>query len=199
MSHFRTRWLALVGAMLLVALSASSAFGAHPSHAENRGNAVSSFVHDLLFGTDEEPEQEEEADEEGDDEGEEENLDEEEQSEEGEEDSEFANHGQCVREVAWSLEVGGLNDNHGGAVSEAARFTCWEPAEDGEGEGEEGEEGETESLESDGSDDSAGPGRSAQAHANAPGKNKPEASGNDVGSGNGNAGGNGRGNGRGSH
>jgi len=182
MSHFRTRWLALVGAMLLVALSASSAFGAHPSHAENRGNAVSSFVHELLFGTDEEPEQEEEGDEEG-EEGEEENLEEEEQSEEGEEDSEFANHGQCVREVAMSLEVGGLNENHGGAVSEAARFTCWEPAEDGEG-----EEGETESLESDDpddSDDSAGPGRSAQAHANAPGKNKSEARGNGVGRGNG--------------
>jgi hypothetical protein len=195
MSQFRTRWLALVGAMLLVALSASSAFGAHPSHAENRGNAVSSFVHDLLFGTDEEPEQEEEGDEEeGDEEeGDEEEGDEEEgDEEEGDEDSEFANHGQCVREVAMSLEVGGLNENHGGAVSEAARFTCWEPAEDGEGEegeeGEGGEEGESESLES---DDSAGPGRSAQAHANAPGKNKSEsgARGHGVG----------RGHGRGSH
>ena len=112
MSHFRTRWLALVGAMLLVALSASSAFGAHPSHPDNRGNAVSSFVHDLLFGTDEEPEQSEEGEEEGQEgeEGEEENLEEDEQSEEGEEDSEFANHGQCVREVATSLEVGGLNE-----------------------------------------------------------------------------------------
>jgi hypothetical protein len=33
-------------------------------------------------------------------------------------------HGACVSEVAQSDAVGGKNDNHGGAVSEAARFTC---------------------------------------------------------------------------
>jgi hypothetical protein len=176
MSRFRTRWLALVGAMLLIALSASSAFGAHPSHSDNRGNAVSSFVHSLLFGTDEEPEEQEE---EGENEDEDENLDEDEQSEEVEEESEFRNHGHCVREVAWSLEVGGLNENHGGAVSEAARVTCWETDEEGdEGEAEEGVEGETESVETDDADASAGPGKSGQAHDRAPGKNKAEALGN---------------------
>jgi hypothetical protein len=172
MSRFRTRWLALVGAMLLIALSASSAFGAHPSHSDNRGNSVSAFVHSLLFGTDEEPEDQEEEDEE-------ENLDEEEQSDELEEESESSNHGHCVREVAWSLEVGGLNENHGGAVSEAARVTCGETDEQGDdGESEDVVEGETESVETDDAEASAGPGKSAQAHDRAPGKNKSEARGN---------------------
>jgi hypothetical protein len=33
-------------------------------------------------------------------------------------------HGACVAAVAESDAVGGKNENHGGAVSEAARFTC---------------------------------------------------------------------------
>lgn len=165
MSRFRTRWLALVGAMLLIALSASSAFGAHPSHSDNRGSAVSSFVHSLLFGADEDPEDQEEEGEEG---------EQDEQSEELDEESEYRNHGHCVREVAWSLEVGGLNENHGGAVSEAARVTCWETDEDTEGE----TEAETESVQADDADASAGPGRSGQAHDRAPGKNKAQAKSN---------------------
>jgi hypothetical protein len=39
------------------------------------------------------------------------------------------NHGQCVRAVAGSEDTGGTQDNHGGAVSEAARVTCWETDE----------------------------------------------------------------------
>lgn len=188
MSRFRTRWLALVGAMLLIALSASSAFGAHPSHSDNRGNAVSSFVHSLVFGTDEDPEEQEEEGEEGEEEPDE--LEEDEESEELVEESEYRNHGHCVREVAWSLEVGGLNDNHGGAVSEAARVTCWETDEETEGEGEtEGEtEAATESVQADEADTSAGPGKSGQAHDRAPGKNKSEGKSN-----NGRGHGNGRG------
>jgi len=37
-------------------------------------------------------------------------------------------HGECVSEVAHSDQTGGDNDNHGGAVSLAARETCQEPA-----------------------------------------------------------------------
>ena len=190
MNRFRTHWLALVGAMLLLGLSVSSAFGAHPDHPDNRGNAVSTFVHELLFGSDEESEeeQEEEGDEEGDEdtdedeESEDEDTEEtDEESEESEEsDSEFKNHGHCVREVAWSLEVGGLNENHGGAVSEAARVTC---SSDGEEEdGEEGTEDEEEAVEETEAT-AKDRGRSADAHANAPGKNKAEGA---RGGGNGN-------------
>lgn len=168
MRRFRTHWLALLGAALLLALSVSSAFGAHPEHSDNRGNQVSSFVHELLFGTDEDPEEEQEENDEGEDVDEdEEELEEEEQSElDGE-----SNHGQCVREWAKSLEVGGPNENHGGAVSFAARFTCWEA-----GDGEEAvDEEEEESAELTTSDSSDGPGKSAAAHQRAPGKNKAQA------------------------
>ncbi|HEX6129369.1 MAG TPA: hypothetical protein VF071_10140, partial [Candidatus Limnocylindria bacterium] len=99
-------------------------------------------------------------------------LEEDEESEELVEESEYRNHGHCVREVAWSLEVGGLNENHGGAVSEAARVTCWETDEETEGESE--AEAETESADTEDADASAGPGKSGQAHDRAPGKNKPE-------------------------
>lgn len=50
----------------------------------------------------------------------------EEQAEE-DEDASDGTHGACVREVAHDKDaVGGKNDNHGGAVSEAARETCRE-------------------------------------------------------------------------
>ena len=49
-------------------------------------------------------------------------------------------HGACVREVAHDKDaVGGKNDNHGGAVSEAARFTCHEGADDSEEDADDGE------------------------------------------------------------
>lgn len=201
MNRFRTQWLALVGAMLLVSLSVSSALAAHPHHPDNRGNAVSTFVHELLFGSDEEQEQEsededtEETDEEQEDEDTEDSDEESEESEES--DSDFKNHGHCVREVAWSLEVGGLNENHGGAVSEAARVTCRSDDADEE-DGAEGAEDEDEAVDdADDADDAEAAtkdrGRSADAHARAPGKNK--ADGARGGHGNGRGGGHGHGRG----
>ena len=57
MRQFRTMWLAVIGGLLLIALSVSVAFGAKPIDTEpNRGQQVSAFVHDLIFGTDDEPE-----------------------------------------------------------------------------------------------------------------------------------------------
>jgi hypothetical protein len=160
--------------MLLLGLSLSSAFGAHPDHADNRGNAVSTFVHELLFGSDEESEeeQEDEGDEDADEDADEDEESEDEDTEESEEsDSEFKNHGHCVREHAWSVETGGLNENHGGAVSEAARVTCWSDGDEEDGEeGTDDEEGVVEDAEATTKDR----GRSADAHAKAPGKNKPE-------------------------
>jgi hypothetical protein len=108
MSKLRTRWLALFGATTLIALSMSSALGAKP--ADNRGMQVSAFVHSLQ-GDAEEPAEEEPVDEEP----------------VVEEDSAPSDHGKCVVAVAQDPEaVGPPNDNHGGAVSEAARVTCWE-------------------------------------------------------------------------
>jgi hypothetical protein len=41
--------------------------------------------------------------------------------------SESNSHGKCVSEVAQDPDaIGGPNDNHGGAMSEAAHDTCWE-------------------------------------------------------------------------
>lgn len=183
MRRFRTHWLAVLGAMLLLSLSVSSAFGHHPAQSDNRGSAVSTFVHELVFGTDEDPEEEQGEDGEDEEEGEE------------EEQSELvggSSHGLCVREVAWSLGTGGLNENHGGAVSEAARLTCWdgegdESTEDSEEE-DEGGHGESASAK-----DRGDRGRSAAAQQKAPGRNKVE--GRAAGPGNGNAGGGGQGNG----
>lgn len=120
---------------LLVTLSVSAAFGAAPPSGErNRGQSIASFVHELIFDTDEsEEDQDEEVIEE---EPVEEELSEEELSEADEEleeevdeevDEESDSHGECVSEVARDKDaIGGPNENHGGAVSEAARETCWE-------------------------------------------------------------------------
>ena len=52
MHTFRRSWLALLGGILLLALSVSAAFGAKPSGAEsNRGQTVATCVHDVVFGT----------------------------------------------------------------------------------------------------------------------------------------------------
>jgi len=114
-TRFRSRWLALFGAATLISLSMSAALGARPE-GENRGQQVSTFVHSLQ-GDVEEP-------------AEEEPVEEEEPAEEEpveEEESAPSDHGQCVAKVAQDKEaVGPPNDNHGGAVSEAARVTCWE-------------------------------------------------------------------------
>ena len=193
MRRFRTHWLALLGAMLLLSLSMSSAFGAHPTHADNRGGAVSAFVHELLFGTDDEQGEEEEGDSDEDlDEDSDEDSDDEEQDEEllGEDGD---NHGQCVSEIARDHLLVGANDTHGWAVSEAARETCRDDGDedatedsDEEEEGDEGDEGdEFVATATDGGDR----GNSAAAHQKAPGKNKAEGA---RAGGNGNAGGNGK-------
>lgn len=56
MERFRSTWLALIGGALLIALSVSAAFGAPPASTqdETRGQTIAGFVHELVFGTDEE-------------------------------------------------------------------------------------------------------------------------------------------------
>jgi hypothetical protein len=164
MHTFRKTWLVLMGAILLVTLSVSAAFGAKPDAAAegNRGQTVASFVHELVFGldeeTDEETEQEEDEDVDEDlDEDTDEDLDEDsdedsEDVEGSEERATGAEHGACVSEEASSKEDETEADgNHGAVVSLAARETCWEPAEADEAtEGEEDtEEASDEEDESD--------------------------------------------------
>ena len=133
-TRFRSRWLALLGAAALISLSMSAALGAKPS-GDNRGQQVSTFVHSLQGETEEEPVEEE--------------------------DSSPSDHGKCVAAVAQDKEaVGPPNDNHGGAVSEAARVTCWddatdaeEPTNEEESDSEDAADSEVESEDADASDD----------------------------------------------
>ena len=133
-TRFRSRWLALFGAAALISLSMSAALGAKPS-GDNRGQQVSTFVHSLQGETEEEPVEEE--------------------------DSSPSDHGNCVAAVAQDKEaVGPPNDNHGGAVSEAARVTCWddatdaeEPTNEEESDSEDAADSEVESEDADASDD----------------------------------------------
>jgi hypothetical protein len=124
MQRLRGSWLALVGAALLVLFSISVAMGADPASGDNRGQSIAGFVHTLIFG-EQTPDDEVNEDE---DEDEDEATEEEDASDEDSPDGDLsgAEHGACVSEIAQSDEVGGDNDNHGGAVSEAARETCWE-------------------------------------------------------------------------
>jgi hypothetical protein len=146
MQRLRTHWLALMGAMLLLTLTVSAAFGAPPSGTDegNRGQTVAAFVHELVFGADEADdeanEDQEEADEEEDLEDDLEEEDLEEDTEEGSEllarevPEEFANHGECVSEAAHDTDGFEESDaaNNGEWVSDHARFICWglEPPED---------------------------------------------------------------------
>ena len=108
MSNFRRRWLALFGATALIALSMSSAMAHDPG--KNHATDVAGFV---------EPSDEQAADET-------ENTDE---PQVETDESAPSDHGTCVAAVAQDKEaVGPPNDNHGGAVSEAARVTCWPEA-----------------------------------------------------------------------
>ena len=148
MHRLRERWVALLGGALLVTLSVSTAFGADPADETDgpRGQTIAGFVHSLIFTQDEPTDDE--------------TVVEEEQLEdeviEGEPGGELiegdvasgAEHGACVAEVAQSDEVGGTNENHGGAVSEAARVTCWE-TEEADDELAPEEEADEESLETD--------------------------------------------------
>lgn len=132
MSRFRSHWLALFGAVTLIALSLSTAFGARPE-GENRGQQVSAFVHSLV-GADEETEEDTEVEEDTD-------TEEDTEVEEEEEESAPSDHGQCVALVAQDKEaVGPPNDNHGGAVSEAARVTCRDTGDEESGTESEGTE-----------------------------------------------------------
>jgi hypothetical protein len=134
MQRLRSTWIALIGGALLITLSVSAAFGAVPANTREatRGQTIAAFVHELVFGAEEAPEdeaelEEEELDEEAD------ALQEPEDELDDERTAEADAHGECVSEVAQDAEaVGGLNENHGGAVSEAARVTCWDADEDPE-------------------------------------------------------------------
>ena len=119
MTKFRSPWLALLGGATLIALSMSVAFAGKPD-GTNRGLQVSAYVHSLV-GADEE------TDTETTDETETTDTETTDTTEVDTEDSTSSDHGQCVAKVAQDEEaVGGDNENHGGAVSEAARVTCWE-------------------------------------------------------------------------
>ncbi|MGH7419065.1 MAG: hypothetical protein ACREKB_14930, partial [Candidatus Rokuibacteriota bacterium] len=152
-SRLRPHWLALAAAALLVALSVSSAFGADPPDGEdkNHGQQVSDFVHSLLFGDptsdDEDTSSDEDTAEDEDTSGDD-TSDEVEPADEDTQDGEWANHGACVSAVATTHdEVGGPNDTHGWAVSDAARYTCWgeeSQAQDAEAEDTEAEDTEAE-------------------------------------------------------
>lgn len=134
MHLLRRRWIAVLSGVLLLTLSVSSAFGAGPTDAADdpRGQTIAAFVHSLIFGTEDPPDEElAEEEEDGDeDEAPDGNLDDDGTTHADRVDG--AAHGVCVAEVARDADaVGGPNDNHGGAVSEAARETCWEdPAPD---------------------------------------------------------------------
>jgi len=134
MHRLRERWVALLGGALLVTLSVSVAFGADPTDGTDGppGQTIAGFVHSLIFNQDEpdvdDPAPGEELEdategevvltEEGLDDGADAQVD---------ADVTGAEHGACVSEVAQDPEaVGGDNENHGGAVSLAARETCWE-------------------------------------------------------------------------
>ena len=122
MTRFRSHWLALLGAAALVALSVSGALGHSPWSDGNRGQQVSAYVHGLVSGD------EDAADDPATDESEPaDDAEDTEETEDAEDQAEPGAHGACVSEVARSDEVGGDNQNHGGAVSLAARETCWEP------------------------------------------------------------------------
>jgi len=137
--------MALLAGAFLVTLSVSAAFGAAPAGTRDatRGQSIASFVHSLVFGDDE-------ANQDGEEAPAEEELDEDELvddadpladplDEPGEDlDEETGAHGACVSDVAQDKDaVGGPNENHGGAVSEAARETCWETDDADEGTDEE--------------------------------------------------------------
>ena len=139
MHRLRTTWLALAGGALLVTLSVSTAFGAPPEKDGPPGQTVSGFVHELIFGSDEETDEdevveEEPVDEDGSEEDEESEEDvDEDVDEDGEETadrevpSEFKNHGECVAAATKDTDgfEGSEAANKGEWVSNHARYVCW--------------------------------------------------------------------------
>jgi hypothetical protein len=138
MSRFRSHWLALFGGVTLIALSLSTAFAAKPDAADNRGQQVAAFVQSLAG----------DGQETGDTTGDE-TVDATADDTQTTDDTQVetqqtspSDHGACVALVAQDKEaVGPPNDNHGGAVSEAARVTCWETGDQGGDTGVEGTQG----------------------------------------------------------
>ena len=172
MQRLKNTWLALMGGALLITLSVSAALGAPPAGERdtNRGQTIAAAVHAVIFGSDDEAAQDPVADdtedEESEDTPEQDESDELDELPDADEDNEQPEtdadedadadvadsaHGECVSEVAQDPDaVGGARENHGGAVSEAARETCWETEadeatapEENEQEDEEGEEAST--------------------------------------------------------
>jgi hypothetical protein len=151
MNRLRTRWLAIIGGALLLVLSASAALGSDPASLDaKRGPTIAQLVQDLLAGNETEEEEDpsaepscdpltgpdtcepaDECDVEPVPDGCDPEAEESEEAEEADADgsAEDGTHGACVSEVARDKDaVGGENDNHGGAVSEAARETCRDDA-----------------------------------------------------------------------
>lgn len=150
MSRFRSRWLALFGGVTLLALSLSTAF-AGKSDGTHPGLQVSAYVHSLVGDveetTDETPDDTESPD------------DTEAVDDTETEESAPSDHGLCVADLAQGEDVGGDNENHGGAVSEAARVICWDDTateEANDDEVESDEDGDTDVEETDAADASAG-------------------------------------------
>jgi hypothetical protein len=167
MQRFRSTSFAVVGGALLLVLTVSGVFGARgqsESPSKPFGLDVA-FVLAMLDEQDEEVDEDEEQEEHEVDEDEEQNEEEQNEEEQNEEeqnedpetveedpetleeevednDNPTDNHGACVSAVARSDAVGGWQNNHGGAVSEAARYTCWglEPPDNELGELEEPED-----------------------------------------------------------
>jgi hypothetical protein len=170
MRRFRTQWLALFGALVILSLSLGSAFGARPTKADGEsltfGQQVSAFVHSLQ-SADQDEDQDEDADEDAD----QDDADDEDSGDTEDTDgSEDSNHGHCVAEVAHDPEAVGENGTHGWAVSLAARVTCWQEFADPDNgdTDEDSEDSEEPTDESDASPDGADAdkphGKSAEAH-----------------------------------
>jgi hypothetical protein len=165
MQRLRSVWLAFVGGSLILAFSVSATIGAPPTDTDGpRGQSISAFVHELIFGSEEETEGDEVVDEDEDvdeDETDEDvdETDEDTASEDAEREvpEEFANHGECVSEAAHDQEGFEASDakNRGEWVSTHARYTCWglEPP-DAEAEEADADEADSDSDE-DGADDRA--------------------------------------------
>ena len=147
MPTLRTTWLAVMGAILLVTLSVSAAFGAKPTDTDGpRGQSIAAFVHELVFGSETDDEESEQTDEDQEEDSEDEENDEEsedanetdedteedaEESEDGDQEDEelvtddserqvpeeFANHGECVADAT--------HDTDGFEGSDAENFGAW--------------------------------------------------------------------------
>jgi hypothetical protein len=120
MTPSRTRWLALLGGVALIALSLSTALAGKPDAGGNRGDQVSAFVHSLLGGAEASTDESQTPDA-----SESPDASQSEEATQSQDAGAPSDHGACVAAVAQSTDVGGANQNHGGAVSEAARVTCW--------------------------------------------------------------------------